>query len=158
MGLDSFGTEPPWIETLRRETEQIRNYDLPNPEKVSRDSWRFHIEGPMKSVVGKTHNHEKGDDFVLDFPEEFGWIDGTADLPNGLNQSQVEEIFAVVIHHKSPGKYKADEDDFIVLTESILEEKRAQGVRLSFGVDDGEYDYPENKYENCWDRFFKNLE
>lgn len=128
---------------------------------IAARSFHFSINSDSSCVIGKTH-HSKQENrkysyIRLDYSDEIHWKN-QRDFPSQVEIAQdVVDIFAVVIDNQSDGRYDPDQDDFLVLTEEILEEVPESGKKKFRITSDG-YRDPFDRYLNSWERIFENLE
>ncbi|CCQ36760.1 uncharacterized protein Nmlp_2601 [Natronomonas moolapensis 8.8.11] len=163
MGLDDF--EQPntdWMAELKDRAE-FRGFSLTHSH-VAAKSHYFLIEGNTAYAVGKTHHtrvtSENKSHIYLNSAEETNWRDNQQDIPPRIEieyDSELVDIFGIIIDHLTPNGYTDDQDNFLVLSECILEEIPESGKKELRTKRDG-YRHPFGKYTNSWERLFKNLE
>jgi len=126
---------------------------------VATNSHHFKIEGAESSVVGKTHHtreSERTDSYIrLNAVYESQWRENPEDIPFTIeDDSEVVDVFGIVIDHRSPNGYQADQDNFLVLTEDVLEEIPESGKK-DFRITSSGYRHPFGEYVNSWERIFR---
>jgi hypothetical protein len=92
--------------------------------------------------------------------EETNWRDNQEGIPRKIeieHDSELVDIFGIVIDHLTPNGYTDDQDNFLVLTECVLEEIPESGNKKIRVTSTG-YRQPFDKYQNSWERIFQNLQ
>lgn len=148
-----------WLGELQERVDK-RGLSL-NASHVAARSFYFSVNYDSSCIIGKTHyskQENRKDSYIrLDYSDEIYWKN-KRDFPSSLNViGDVADIFAVVIDNQSDGRYDPDQDDFLVLTEEILEEVPESGKKKFRITSDG-YRDPFDRYLNSWERIFENLE
>jgi hypothetical protein len=161
MGLEDFKKpKSDWMVEFEDRAE-ARGFSL-RYRHVSSNSHYFLIEGNRTFAVGKTHHtreEERDESYInLNSVEEATWRDNPEEIPFTIqDDSEFMDIFGIVIDHRSPGGYQQDQDNFLVLTEDILEEIPESGKK-EFRITSTGYRNPFDKHQNSWERLFENLE
>jgi hypothetical protein len=162
MGLDDYRNLPPksdWLEELENQAE---NRELAVCYSyLAANSYYFKIEGTETCAVGKTHHTRASDrtesKINLNTVEEATWRENLEEIPVTIeDDSELVDIFGIVIDHRGPGRYQADRDNFLVLTEDILGEIPESGNK-EFRITSTGYRHPFDKHVNSWERIFANL-
>jgi hypothetical protein len=161
MGLVDFKKPPSdWMAEFEEHTE-ARGFLL-DYRWYSDKSTLFLIEGDGKCAIGKTH-HCRAEDrdrpyISLRSAEEANWRENPQDIPStNVDDYEIVDIFGIVIDHRSPNGYQQDPDNFLVLTEDILEDIPESGKK-EFRVRENRYRDPYGRHKNSWDRLFENIE
>lgn len=161
MGLEDF-KEPKsgWMTELEDHAES-RGVSL-RYTHVAANSHYLLIEGNRTFAVGKTHHtreEERDESYInLNSVEEATWGDNPEEIPFSIqDNSELVDVFGIVIDHRSPGGYQQGHDTFLVLTEDILSEIPESGKK-EFRITTTGYRHPFGKHQNDWERFFENVE
>lgn len=160
MGLDDLlEPGPGWMKQLHTRVGD-RGLSLERCHAAV-NSHYFKIEGYGTCAVGKTHHSRKtkrNESYInLNSVEEATWKENPKNIPFSTDEDiEIVDIFGIVIDHRSSDFYQADKDNFLVLTEDILEEIPESGKK-QFRITSEGYRHPFGKYENSWERIFKNL-
>lgn len=161
MGLEDFKRPPSdWMAEFEEHTE-ARGFLLGYHRRSDKSSL-FLIEGDGKCAIGKTHHckAEKRDKpyISLRSAEEANWRENLQDIPfTIIDDYKIVDIFGIVIDHRSPNGYQQDLDNFLILTEDILEDIPESGKK-QFRVRENRYRDPYGRYKNSWTRLFKNID
>lgn len=160
MGLEEF-SEPKsdWMAEFEDRAE-ARGFSL-TYSHVAAHSHYFLIKGNATCAVGKTHHtreEERSKSYIpLNSVEEANWGGNPQEIPFAIqDDSELIDILGIVIDHRSPDGYQQDQDNFLVLTEDILEEIPESGKK-EFRITTTGYRHPFGKHQNSWERLFENL-
>lgn len=128
---------------------------------IAAKSHHFKIDGARTCAVGKTHHTREskrdGSYINLNSVEEANWKATPEEIPFTIeDDSELVDIFGIVIDHRSSNSYEADQDNFLVLTEDILEEIPESGKK-DFRITSTGYRDPFGKYVNSWERIFEEV-
>jgi len=160
MGIDKLlKPQSGWLGELQERVDK-RELVLDTHHKAARSS-HFSIESDSGCIIGKTHHSKKtnrSESYIsLNSAEEAFWREGPKNIPFSIEEDiEIVDVFGIVIDHRSPDFYQADQDNFLVLTEDILEEIPESGKK-QFRITSEGYRHPFGKYRNSWERVFKNL-
>lgn len=162
MGLDDFKNLPPksdWMEELENQAENRGLTVVYSP--VAANSYYFKIEGDRTCAIGKTHHtreSKRTEHYInLNSANEANWRGQPENIPPELTgDKEIVDIFGIVVNHHSPNGYDPNQDDFLVLTEDILEEIPESGKK-AFRITSSGYRHPFGKYVNSWGRIFEEV-
>jgi len=161
MGLEDFKTPTSeWMKEFESRAE-VRGCSIKYAHR-SGNSHCFKIEGIKRSAVGKTHHTREKDrtkSYInLNSAEEATWRDNPQKIPFTIQENhELVDVFGIVIDHRSPNGYQQGRDDFLVLSEDILEEIPESG-KTEFRIKENGYRHPFGNYTNSWERIFKNFD
>lgn len=161
VGLKDFKT--PKSDWMKRLEKQVQKYELSlYYSHVASNSHYFKIEANSNCAIGKTHHsREKNRNkqhINLNSVEEADWRDHPQRIPDNIETNyEPVDIFGIVIDHHNSDNYQQDQDDFLVLTEEILEEMPKSGKK-GFRITTSGYRHPFDKHLNSWDRLFQNIQ
>ncbi|MFC7027849.1 hypothetical protein ACFQJ5_10035 [Halomicroarcula sp. GCM10025324] len=160
MGLEDFRKpKSDWMAEFENRVDS-HGYSL-RYRHISSNSHYFLLECNGRCVVGKTHHsrEEKRDKsyISLNSVEEATWRDNPVEIPFTIqDDSELVDVFGIVIDHRSSNGYQQAQDNFLVLTEDILSEIPTSGKK-EFRITTTGYRHPFGKHQNSWERLFKNL-
>ena len=162
MGLDNFKTpKSVWMDELE-DRAQNRGLSL-HYFHVAANSHYFKIEGTETRAIGKTHHTKEsnrdGHYINLNSVEEANWKANPEDIPSPIRtDSELVDIFGIVIDHRNSNDHQSDRDDFLVLTEEILDDEIPESGKKEFRITSSGYRHPFGQHKNSWERIFMNVE